>query len=294
LTTNRSPDGRSLTDSTVIITGASSGIGRSAANMLASLGARLVLVGRSPDRYRPVQSELDALGAPHVLVVTDLGQLSSVAAAATKIHAEAGGGASILINNAATAGKRGVTQDGFELAFGVNYVAHFLLTSLLIELGLRITRVVNVSSNAHYSTQELDPGLALGKTRSLIGWREYSHSKAALGAMTVELARRSTQIISLAVHPGLVATGLWRRLPQPLRAIVTRRMAQPDVGALPLVRAATDQSLPSGGYLAPEGLRDPGRAVLDESARAVLWDASRRWVEPYMRPSAGGPKHLRP
>ena len=292
MTSNWSTGGLSLTEYTAIITGASSGIGRSTAKLLASLGARLVLVGRSPDKYRAVQSELDALGASHALVVTDLGHLASVAAAATKIHAEAGGGASILINNAATAGKRGVTQDGFELAFGVNYVAHFFLTSLLLELGVPITRVVNVTSNAHYSTPKLDPGLALGKTRSFMGWREYSHSKAALAAMAVELAGRSTEIISLAVHPGLVATGLWRRLPQPLRAIFTRRMAPPDVGALQLLRAATDPSLPSGAYLAPEGLRDPGRAVLDESARAVLWDTSTRWVERFMPPSAGDPKHF--
>jgi retinol dehydrogenase-12 len=284
----------SLTDSTVILTGASSGIGRSAAKLFASLGARLVLVGRSPQKYRAVQSELDALGASHALVVTDLGQLAAVAAAGPEIRAAAGSGASILINNAATAGRRGVTQDGFELAFGVNYVAHFLLTSLLIESGPPITRIVNVSSNAHYSTPQLDPSLGLGKTRSLLGWREYSHSKAALAAMAVELAGRSTAITSLAVHPGVVATGLWRRIPQPLRAIVTRRMAPPDVGALHVVRAATDLSLPSGGYLAPEGLRDPGRAVLDESARAVLWEASRQWVEQFMSPSAPGPKHSRP
>ena len=92
----------------------------------------------------------------------------------------------------------------------------------------------------------------------------------------------------LAVHPGVVATGLWRRLPQPFRAIATRRMAPPDVGALPLVRAATDRSLPSGCYLAPEGLRDPSRAVQDHSGRRLLWDASTRWVEEILDPPAGG------
>ena len=64
------------------------------------------------------------------------------------------------------------------------------------------------------------------------------------------------RLSSLSVHPGVVATRLWRRIPQPFRWFVTRRMAPPEVGALPLVRAATDPSLPSGGYLAPEGLPD--------------------------------------
>lgn len=277
--------GHSLAGSTVIITGASAGIGRFAARHLASLGARLVLVGRSPERHRVVQTELDSQGASHRLVEADLSYLSSVAAAARSItddviddgHRES----LILINNAATAGKRGVTRDGFELAFGVNYVSHFLLT-LVLQTHLAITTVINVSSNAHYLIPELDPALARGKTRSLTGWREYSHSKAAMAALAVELAERNQGVKSLAVHPGLAATDLWRRIPQPARALVTRRMAPAEVGALQLVRAATDPSLPSGGYLAPEGLRTPGQAVTDATGRSLLWESSQRWVEPYL------------
>ncbi|HUP16432.1 MAG TPA: SDR family NAD(P)-dependent oxidoreductase [Acidimicrobiia bacterium] len=273
----------------MIITGASSGIGRSAATHLASLGAGLILVGRSPEKYRAVQADLDGQEAAHRLVAADFERLSSVAAAAGLIADGSGSeGALILINNAATAGRRGVTEDGFELAFGVNYFAHFLLTSLLLEAKLAIARVINVTSNAHYSTTRLDPGMALGKTRSFLGWREYSHSKAAMAAMSVELAERNPDVTSLAVHPGLVATGLWRRLPQPFRAIATRRMAPPEVGALPLVRAATDPSLPSGCYVSPEGLKDPGRAVQDQVGRRLLWDASTRWVEEFLNsPPAG-------
>jgi NAD(P)-dependent dehydrogenase (short-subunit alcohol dehydrogenase family) len=284
-----STNSRPLTGSTVIITGASSGIGRAAATQLASLGAGLILVGRSPEKYRAVRADLDQQGAVHRLVAADLGMLSSVVSAAGLIAEGPGSeGELLLINNAATAGRRGVTADGFELAFGVNYFAHFLLTFLLLGANLGIRRIINVTSNAHYSTSRLDPGTGVGKTRSFLGWREYSHSKAAMAAMSVELAERNPDVISLAVHPGLVATGLWRRLPQPFRAIATRRMAPPEVGALPLVRAATDQSLPSGGYLTPEGLRDPGRAVLDQSGRRLLWDASTRWVGQFLSPPAGG------
>jgi retinol dehydrogenase 12 len=102
------------------------------------------------------------------------------------------------------------------------------------------------------------------------------------------LAERNQGVMCLAVHPGLVATGLWRRVPQPFRAFVTRRMVPPDVGAVQLVRAATDPSLPSGGYLTPEGLQAPGPAVADANGRRVLWDASRRWVEPFRSSSAAG------
>ena len=284
-----STSSRSLTGTTVIISGASSGIGRSAATQLASLGARLVLVGRSPEKHRAVQADLDGQEAVHRLVAADFGNLSSVVTAAGLI-VEAHGSEKglILINNAATAGRRGVTEDGFELAFGVNYFAHFLLTSLLLEAKLAIARVVNVTSNAQFSTTRLDPGMALGKTRSFLGWREYSHSKAAMAAMAVELAERNPELTTVAVHPGLVATGLWRRLPQPFRAMTTRRMASPEVGALPLVRAATDPSLPSGCYLSPEGLKDPGRAVQDQVGRRLLWDASTRWVQQFLDPATGG------
>ena len=253
------------------------------------------MVGRSPERHRAVATELDGLGIPHRLVEADLGRLSTVAAASGTIAAQEGGkGNLILINNAATAGRRGVTEEGFELAFGVNYFAHFLLTSQLLEAKLPITRVINVTSNAHYSTQKLDPGLALGKTRSFMGWREYSHSKAAMAAMAVELADRYPEVISLAVHPGLVATGLWRRIPQPFRAVVTRQMVPTEVGALPLVRAVTDPSLPSGGYLAPDGLRDPGPAVLDQPGRVALWDASTAWMAQFLTSPSTGIVPFRP
>ena len=88
-------------------------------------------------------------GISHQLVETDLGRLTTVAAASRTIAAQEGGkGNLILTTMPRTAGRRGVTEEGFELAFGVNYFAHFLLTSQLLEAKLPITRVINADSNA--------------------------------------------------------------------------------------------------------------------------------------------------
>jgi retinol dehydrogenase-12 len=283
LTTDRPITDSAVAESTVIISGASTGIGRFAATNLASMGATLILVGRSTERHKTVLEELAEIGGSFRMVECDLGHLSSVAAAAASIE---GAGTNqnpvVLINNAAAAGRRGVTADGFELAFGVNYLAHFLLTLLLLDSSLTVETVVNVSSNAQYSVPRLDPDMARGKTRSLAGWREYSHSKAAMAAMAIELSERRPAVKSLAVHPGLVSTGLWRRIPQPFRALVTRRMVPPEAGALPLVQAAIDPALPSGSYLTPSGIRTPGKSVIDPVGRSELWDASLAWVEAFL------------
>jgi NAD(P)-dependent dehydrogenase (short-subunit alcohol dehydrogenase family) len=183
----------------------------------------------------------------------------------------------ILINNAAVAGRRGVTEDGFELAFGVNYLSHYLLTRRLTSPG---TRVVSVSSEAHRSASSINPSQATGPTKSIWGWREYAFSKACQIAFTFELAAQGVEAVS--VHPGLIATGLWRPLPQPLRWLMVRGMAPPTVGALPVIAAALDRSLAPGSYLTPSGVVEPSDQTSDRTAQARLWAQSERWVSEYL------------
>jgi NAD(P)-dependent dehydrogenase (short-subunit alcohol dehydrogenase family) len=183
----------------------------------------------------------------------------------------------LLINNAAVAGRRGITADGFELAFAVNYLSHFLITRALLSSQ---TRVVNVSSEAHRSASSIAPRLGVGRTKSLTGWREYAFSKACQIAMTIELAGRGIDAYS--VHPGVIATGLWRPLPQPFRWLVMRGMAPATAGALPVMRAALDQDLESGAYVSPTGILEPSTVASDRSAIARLREQSEAWVDRYL------------
>ncbi|MGH8927100.1 MAG: SDR family NAD(P)-dependent oxidoreductase [Acidimicrobiia bacterium] len=263
----------------VAITGASSGIGRATAVELARRGADLVLVGRSRSRHADVLSDLTDMGSTADYVEAELSELAAVARAAA-VLARDHPSISILINNAGLGGRKGTTADGFELAFGVNYLAHFLLTMLLLDAsGARApSTIINLSSNAHYSTKTLDTDRARGRTRSLLGLSEYSYSKAAMAAFSLELASRFPDIRSVTVHPGVVATDGWRRIPRPLRGWWTRNMLTSIEGAVPVVRAVTDNSIPSGSYLTPDGVQSPGRAVSDVEARGRLWDASQQWA----------------
>ena len=206
----------------------------------------------------------------------DLSDLASVAALTRRLRSQHKN-IDLLINNAAVAGRRGITADGFELAFGVNYLSHFLITRALLSPQ---TRVVNVSSEAHRSASSIDPRLGVGRTKSLTGWREYGFSKACQIAITIELASRGVDAYS--VHPGVIATGLWRPMPQPFRWFVMRGMAPAAAGALPVIRAALDRGLEPGAYVSPTGILEPSIVASARSATARLREQSESWVDRYL------------
>jgi NAD(P)-dependent dehydrogenase (short-subunit alcohol dehydrogenase family) len=141
------------------VTGANSGIGRETALELASRGARVFLASRSEHKTQPVMDEIVAETGNSALefLALDLGDLASVRACASEFL-RTGEPLHGLINNAGLAGQRGMTESGFELAFGTNYVGPFLLTGLLLER-LRQSapaRIVNVSSIGHYRAPGID------------------------------------------------------------------------------------------------------------------------------------------
>jgi len=272
-----------LAGRTFIVTGANSGIGRVTASTLAGRGAQVFLACRSPEKGEAVAAPLRAAGAKAEVLPLDLADLSSVRGAAAAFLAR-GLPLQGLINNAGLAGSRGLTRDGFELTFGVNHLGHFLLTRLL-EPSLRRgapARVINVSSQAHRSAKGIDFSVLRQPARSRTTLPEYSVSKLANVLFTRELARRwaGSGITATALHPGVVATGIWRRLPGPLRWILERFMISPEEGARTTIFCATAPELAgvSGRYYDRGREATPSPVALDDALAGRLWEESEKLV----------------
>jgi NAD(P)-dependent dehydrogenase (short-subunit alcohol dehydrogenase family) len=269
---------------TFVVTGANTGIGRATVRGLASRGATVYLACRSEAKARRVIDEIasETGEARLEFLPLDLGDLTSVAACADAFLAT-GEPLHGLINNAGLAGQRGITESGFELAFGTNHVGPFLLTSRLLD---RIresapARIVNVSSEAHYRVQGIDYEAVRRPTKSISGFPEYAVSKLANLLHAQELARRleGSGVTTYALHPGVIASDIWRRVPWPLRSLMKLRMRPPEDGARTSLHCATSAELAdeSGLYYDNAHPTRTGTAATAQ-AGAELWDRSVAWV----------------
>jgi NAD(P)-dependent dehydrogenase (short-subunit alcohol dehydrogenase family) len=266
-----------------IVTGGNSGIGMVAARELAQRGARVIIASRSADKTLPVIEDIKrATGNDQVeFAKLDLSDLDSVRACGEALLAK-GITFDVLINNAGFAsgvrGARGLTKQGFELTFGTNHLGHYLLTRQLLD---RITgRVVNVSSVSHYQTRSWQWERLRQPTRSFAGLGEYAISKLANVLFTEELAKRWSGK-TYAVHPGTVATDVWRRVPGPVRWVMKKFMVTPEEGAQTSIRCATAPELASetGRYYDRDGKeRKPNRLANDEALAKQLWTKSAEWT----------------
>lgn len=269
---------------TIFITGANTGIGRATAVLLGRRGARLYLAGRSLERTQPVIDELRAEGNEDVhYLPLDLGDLASVRACA-KRFLETGHPLHVLINNAGLAGQPGLTKDGFERTFGVNHLGHFLLTELLLERLKESapSRIVNVASRAHLRCRGIDFDALTKPTRTFTGLREYGVSKLANVLHAKELARRleGTGVTTYAVHPGVVASDVWRAIPWPFREIAKAFMRTNEEGAATSVYCATAPELAnaSGRYYADCRESRVNPLADDEALAKELWRRSEEWT----------------
>jgi NAD(P)-dependent dehydrogenase (short-subunit alcohol dehydrogenase family) len=269
---------------TFLVTGANTGIGRETARALAGRGARLFLACRSEAKTRPVIDEITAQTGNKAIqfLALELGDLASVRACAEAFLAT-GEPLHVLINNAGLAGQRGLTESGFELAFGTNYVGPFLLTSLLLDR-LKETapaRVVNVASEAHNGVSRIDFDAVRRPTKSRTGFPEYAVSKLANVLHAQELARRldGAGVTTYALHPGVIASDIWRRVPWPARSLMKLRMRSPQDGAKTSLYCATspDVADESGQYYDNARRKAAGAGATPELA-ADLWDRTAAWV----------------
>ncbi len=240
-----------------VVTGANTGLGFETARALADHGATVVLAVRDVEKGKQAAARMTGDVTVQEL---DLTSLESIRAAAADLHGTHPG-IDLLINNAGVMyTPRQTTRDGFELQFGTNHLGHFAFTGLVLDLLLPVpgSRVVTVSSVAHRIRAAIHfDDLQWERSYSRIA--AYGQSKLANLMFTYELQRRLMPhgtTIAAAAHPGLADTDLVRNSPAALRVIspvIAPLMSQqPDMGALPTLRAATDPAVLGGQYYGPD------------------------------------------
>jgi NAD(P)-dependent dehydrogenase (short-subunit alcohol dehydrogenase family) len=294
-----------------VVTGSSGGVGLETARELAARGATVILACRDLAKARRAAESIRA-GAPLAslrIVHLDLADLASVRAAAAEIRA-GWSRLDLLINNAGVMQPPyRVTEDGFELTFATNHLGHFALTGLLIGQLAETpgARIVTVSSVSHHDGEMQFDDLHYARRYSRS--QAYQQSKLANLLFAYELEARLREAgaaaISLAAHPGVVRTELWRtssRLEQTLgsprlRALTSWLAQDPAGGALPSLRAATDPAARGGEYYGPSGWHEYTGAPIqvrssdrshDEAVARRLWEVSEQLtgVRYDLRPTA--------
>lgn len=227
--------------SVVVITGSNTGIGAACALLLAEPGKHLVLACRSEERTTPVLERIRAAGATAAFLRLDLGDLAQAASAGETLAAQHAS-IDLVINNAGLAGRRGLTADGYELAFGTNHLGHFAFTLPVLERVERARgRIVNVASGNHRHVKNDLPWDHLReRTRSVSGMAEYGVSKLCNILFTAELRRRARAITAVSMNPGRIASDIWRSVPQPFRSVLPTLLAMKpvEVGGRYLAHAA--------------------------------------------------------
>jgi NAD(P)-dependent dehydrogenase (short-subunit alcohol dehydrogenase family) len=202
-----------MKDKKVLISGATSGIGRATAVLLAQSGFSLILLGRNAEKGKVICHQIEKLGNPGVkFYKADFFLMKEVASAAEKIKKEHKS-INVLINNAgARFLNHAVSDEGVEQTLAVNYLSHFLLTRLLIEKLEKASsaRIINVSSGAHYGGKGIIENITTPQQYD--GKQQYSDSKLANVLFTYHLAEKlkDTKVTVNAADPGGVATNFAR------------------------------------------------------------------------------------
>jgi NAD(P)-dependent dehydrogenase (short-subunit alcohol dehydrogenase family) len=274
---------------TILITGATSGLGKEATRVLASKGATVVMAVRNTQKAEAVAKQIheDFPGAEIDIRALDLVSLASVKSFAKGISSTYDK-IDVLINNAGVMMcPYSKTEDGFEIQMGVNHLGHFALTGLLMTLLMRTkdARIVATSSMAHKSG-DIDFGDINWEERKYKTTKAYSDSKLANLYFMYELVRKfkgdeSAPTVTTS-HPGWTKTELDRH--SGLASFIGNIIAQTvEMGTLPTLRAATDPDAKSGDYFGPAGMMEMrGHPVLVPSTKLArntenaktLWNIS--------------------
>jgi len=269
-----------LSGRSAVVTGASGGLGQIIAAELARAGAAVTLTVRDLAKGQAAAGRMS--GRTDVALL-DLANLTSVRA----FVANWMGDLDILINNAGIMQvPQGVTQDGFELQMGTNYLGPFALTLALLPhiRGRVVTVSSQLQSGGHIHLEDLN-----GERRSYNALQAYRDAKLADTLFTLELSRRlvaaGSSVRAITSDPGFARTGLAAHvggITGGLQKLSVRMFNDAAHGAAPTLYAAT-ADIPSGSYVAPDGLRhlrgnpqviDPPKAARDADLARKLWDLS--------------------
>lgn len=271
----------------VIVTGSSSGIGYEAARVLANKNAKVIIAVRNLEKGEKAKSRIiNQYGNADVEIMKiDLADLESVKSFADTFKQKYSQ-LDILINNAGVMiPPYSKTKDGYELQFGTNHLGHFALTLQLLDIlrNTKNSRIVNVASNAHkYGKINFDD--LNWEKRKYKPMRAYGASKIANLYFTKELSEKlkNEGVLVAAAHPGWTSTDLQRHssLFEFMNGIFAMKIEQ---GALPTLRAATDNNVQNGDYYGPDGIQgwrgypvkvDTNKLAKDKAIAERLWEVS--------------------
>lgn len=271
-----------ITGKVCLVTGANSGIGKVTATELARMGARVVMVCRDRRRGEAALAEIkQANGNEQIeLMLCDLSSQADIRRFADEFKATHDR-LDVLVNNAGVyMRKRTVTVDGIEATFAINHLGYFLLTNLLLDLLEQSapSRIVSVSSDAHaHGHINFDD---LQGVEHYGGVKAYCHSKLANILFTRELARRlaGTRVTANCLHPGAVATGIFRSLPKIIEAIIKLVTLSPEKGAQTSIYLASSPAVEqvTGKYFVKCAEARPSAEAQNDEIAQRLWAESAR------------------
>jgi dehydrogenase/reductase SDR family protein 13 len=271
---------------TFLVTGANSGLGRATVEALAARGGRVVLAARSEERTRPVLEGIRALhrSAAVEFLHLDVADLASVRRAAEAFLAT-GRPLDVLVNNAGVAGTQGLTADGFDLTYATNHIGPFLLTKLLLPAIERAPqgRIVNVSSVAHKQVKAVDWTLLERRSEPRkSGFLDYGITKLMNILHVRELARRlaGSRVTTYALHPGGVASNIWRALPGPVQWGLKLFLMSNEEGAKTQIHCATAPELAgvTSRYYVKSREERPNPLADDPALAGELWTRTERAI----------------
>jgi retinol dehydrogenase-14 len=280
-----------LSGKTVLVTGATNGIGLESCITMASEEATLVMVGRNPAKTEQAVAEVKARSGSETVtsLLCDFSSQTQIRRLADAFRASHDR-LDVLVNNAGAVNpSRTVTEDGIETTFAVNHLGYFLLTNLLIDLVEKAApgaRIVNVASRAHYdgTIDFADLGYDRGGYAIM---KAYARSKLANVLFTRELARRvaGKGVTVNCLHPGVVATGIWANSPWYVRPLIETVakwfFISAEAGGRTISQLAMDPAVAEshGAYFSDLVATPASHTARDEAVAARLWTESERLVK---------------